>query len=268
MIRGAVGELAVGTRAGARMTAPERAAVLRVALTGKRFPALGAAPPRPVLGALSLTLHAHEVLVVTGPSGCGKTTLLNLVAGLDPDFAGHIERPGQGRLAYVFQEPRLLPWRTVAQNLALVLPAGPPRAARIARVLDEVGLAEAATTYASRLSLGMARRVALARAFVVEPDLLLLDEPFASLDRATAQRLRLLLLDLLENRRAAALFVTHDLEEAVLLGHRLVVLTASPATVAAELPIALDPALRRDEAAVAARTAELRAELRVRGALP
>lgn len=250
------------------MTAPVADAVLRVVIEGKRFPALGDAPPRHVLGPLRLVLAAHEVLVVTGPSGCGKTTLLNLVAGLDEEVDGRIERPGQGRLAYVFQEPRLLPWRTVEQNLALVLPRDAAARGRVARVLDEVGLAEAATTYASRLSLGMARRVALARAFVVEPDLLLLDEPFASLDRATAQRLRLLLLDLLETRRAAALFVTHDLEEAVLLGQRLLVLTASPATVAAELPIALDPALRRDEAAVAARTAELRAELRARGVLP
>jgi NitT/TauT family transport system ATP-binding protein len=268
MIGAAVGERLAGTVADPRMTAPAAPAVLRVAIDGKRFPALGEAPPRHVLGPLRLTLRAHEVLVVTGPSGCGKTTLLNLVAGLDEELEGRIERPGTGRLAYVFQEPRLLPWRTVAQNLALVLPATPDRAARIAKALAEVGLAEAATTYASRLSLGMARRVALARAFVVEPDLLLLDEPFASLDRATAQRLRLLLLDLLEARRAAALFVTHDLEEAVMLGHRLVVLTASPASVAAELPIALAPAARRDEAAVAARTAELRAALRDLGSLP
>lgn len=238
-------------------------AALRVTVEDKRFPALGEAPQRHVLGQLGFVLHAREVLAITGPSGCGKTTLLNLVAGLDTGFDGRIERPPAARLAYVFQEPRLLPWRSVEQNLALVLPRGEASRLRIARTLGGVGLADAATTFASRLSLGMARRVALARAFVIDPDLLLLDEPFASLDRATAQRLRLLLLELLEARRAAALFVTHDLEEAVMLGHRLLVLTASPARLAADIPIALSAAARRDEAAVAGLAAELRQAVRL-----
>jgi ABC-type nitrate/sulfonate/bicarbonate transport system ATPase subunit len=231
-----------------------------VTIGGKRFPAVGEAPVRRVLGPMRLTLRAGEVVALTGPSGCGKTTLLNLVAGLDTDFDGRIERP-KGRLAYVFQEPRLLPWRTVEQNLALVLPDELATPERLGRALAEVGLAEAARTFASRLSLGMARRVSLARAFVVEPDLLLLDEPFASLDAPTAWRLRLLLLDLLERRRAAALFVTHDPEEAVMLGHRLLVLADSPARLAAEIPVALTPAERRDPAAVRLLASRTRAAL-------
>jgi ABC-type nitrate/sulfonate/bicarbonate transport system ATPase subunit len=249
-------------QAAKRVVSPGDDAALHVRVDSKRFPAVGEAPARQVLGQLGFVLRRREVVALTGPSGCGKTTLLNLVAGLDADFDGRIQYPSAGRLAYVFQEPRLLPWRSVEQNLALVLPRGEASRQRIAHTLAEVGLGDAATTFASRLSLGMARRAALARAFVIEPDLLLLDEPFASLDRATAQRLRLLLLDLLEARRAAALFVTHDLEEAVMLGHRLLVLTASPARLAAEIPIPLSAAARRDETAVADMAGELRRAVR------
>jgi NitT/TauT family transport system ATP-binding protein len=235
----------------------EGGSALRIVIDGKRFPAVGASPERHVLGRLRLELRPGEVVCVTGPSGCGKTTLLSLVAGLDRDFDGRIERPGDSRLACVFQEPRLLPWRTVAENLALVLPDTAEARRRIAAALEEVGLADAASTHASRLSLGMARRVALARAFVVEPDLLLLDEPFASLDVANAHRLRLLLLDLLAARGVTALFVTHDLEEAVMLAHRLVVLSASPATVTADIAVGLDAAARREPAAVSAMTRQV-----------
>ncbi|HMU49518.1 MAG TPA: ABC transporter ATP-binding protein [Geminicoccaceae bacterium] len=239
--------------------------MLRVVIGGKRFPAVGEAPERYVLGRLDLGLAAGEVLAITGPSGCGKTTLLNLVARLDRDFEGNIERPA-GRLAYVFQEPRLLPWRTVAQNLALVLPDAADTPRRIAGALDEVGLGDAASTFASRLSLGMARRVALARAFVVHPDLLLLDEPFASLDAPTAWRLRLLLLDLLAAHRASVLFVTHDIEEAVMLAHRLVMLSGTPAVVTADIPIEIDAAARRDPARVAEATRQVLAQLGKRAA--
>ena len=232
-------------------------AALTIEVRDKRFPALGAAPQNAVLREVRLELGGGETVALTGPSGCGKTTLLNLVSGLDRDFAGRIDAPPAGRLAYVFQEPRLLPWRTVRQNLALVLPQEPDSTGRITTALAEVGLAEAADVYASRLSLGMARRAALARAFVIRPSLLLLDEPFVSLDAFTALRLRLLCLELLKRHRVTALFVSHQLDEAVMLADRLVVLGGSPATVRADLPIHLGVAARRDAAAVAACRARL-----------
>jgi NitT/TauT family transport system ATP-binding protein len=227
-------------------------AALSVDVRTKRFAALARAPERPVLDRVRLELAPAETVAIIGPSGCGKTTLLNLIAGLDRDFEGEVRTADGTRLAYVFQEPRLLPWRTVAQNLALVLPKAPDVLARIGRALDEVGLDGTAEVYASRLSLGMARRAAIARAFVVEPTLLLLDEPFVSLDEPTARRLRVLLLDLIEAHRTAALFVTHHLPEAIMLAHRLVFLGGRPARILAERRVPLDPAQRRDPAAVEA----------------
>ncbi len=237
-------------------------AALSVEVRAKRFPALGRAPARPVLDRVGLEVGAGETVAIIGPSGCGKTTLLNVIAGLDRDFEGRVERGEGGRVGYVFQEPRLLPWRTLAENLALVLPdpEAPATRARVLGALAEVGLEGSAETYASRLSLGMARRAAIARAFAVEPSLLLLDEPFVSLDEPTARRLRLLLLDLLERRRPAALFVTHQIAEAVMLAHRLVFLAGSPARVAAERRVDLTPAERRDPDAVDALHRRLLAE--------
>ena len=220
-------------------------AALSIVVHDKSFPALGRAPARPVLRELRLDLHQGEVVAVIGPSGCGKTTLLHIVAGLDRDYEGRVERSGEGRLGYVFQEPRLLPWRTVRTNLALVSPAD-TRAQVIDEVLAEVGLSDAAEVFASRLSVGMARRAALARAFVVRPDLLLLDEPFVSLDEATARRLRELLQALLVRHRTTTLLVTHDLEEAISLADRIIVLAGVPASVVGEEPVNLSAAERRD----------------------
>ena len=203
-------------------------AALSLDLRGFSFPAVGRAPAHPVLGSLRLTVEPGVRLGIIGPSGCGKTTLLNIVAGLIGGIAGRVELAPGTRLAYVFQEPRLLPWRTVEDNLRLVLPERPDPAARIATALAEVGLAGHTSVFASRLSLGMARRAALARAFVIEPSLLLLDEPFVSLDEPTAQRLRLLLLDLLDRHGATALFVTHSLHEAIMLADRLLFLSPAP----------------------------------------
>ena len=208
------------------------------------------------LAGVDLAIRPSEIVALIGGSGCGKTTLLRLVAGLDRASEGEIELDGD-RIAephpavgVVFQEPRLLPWRTLEENLALVLPEDPGTGARIARALAEVGLEGHAAVYASRLSLGMARRAALARAFAVEPSLLLLDEPFVSLDEPTAQRLRLLLLALLERHGTAALFVTHHLTEAIMLAQRLVFLEASPARIVAEREVTLADATRRDPLAV------------------
>jgi len=234
---------------------------LLVELRGKRFPPVGSAPARQALGPLRFSVRKGERVAIVGPSGCGKTTLLNLVAGLDPDFEGRIERPAPP-IGYVFQEPRLLPWRTVADNLRFVLGDVPDAEARIARALAEVELPDAAPVYASRLSLGMARRVALARAIVVRPSLVLLDEPFVSLDQPTGERLRLLVLELLEKHAITALLVTHDLREAVMLADRILVLSVSPGRLLGELVVALAPAARRDPEAVEAEHVRLRAAAR------
>lgn len=234
-------------------------AALIADIRAKRFPALGAAPARQVLGPLRLVVEAGETVAVVGPSGCGKTTLLNLVAGLDRDLEGRIER-APGPLGMVFQEPRLLPWRTVADNLRFVLGPTPDAERRIADALAEVELADARELFASRLSLGMARRVALARAFLVRPSLVLLDEPFVSLDQPTAARLRLLVLDLLRRHRTTALLVTHEPREAVMLADRILVLSGPPGRVRASLAVPLEPAARRDPAIVEATARRLLAE--------
>jgi NitT/TauT family transport system ATP-binding protein len=244
-------------------------AALTLEVREKRFPPVANAPGKLVLEHVRLEVRPGERLAIIGPSGCGKTTLLNIAAGLDRSFAGRVARDPAARLAYVFQEPRLLPWRTVEDNLRLVLPDGDEAELRIriASALAEVGLEGAGPVFASRLSLGMARRAALARAFVVRPGLLLLDEPFVSLDEPTAQRLRLLLLELLERHGTACLFVTHALHEAVMLADRLLFLTAAPARPLALQPVRLTPAERRDPLVVEAYRNRLLAEDRAIAAL-
>jgi ABC-type nitrate/sulfonate/bicarbonate transport system ATPase subunit len=185
---------------------------------------------------LRLTLPLGQAGAVVGPSGCGKTSLLKLIAGLDRDYAGHIQLPAHGRLGMVFQEPRLLPWRSVADNLRIAAPEA--TAGEIDALLDDVGLAEHATHFPGELSLGLARRVALARALAVKPDLLLLDEPLVSLDAALARDLRDKIAALIEEKRITTLIVTHDLSEAIALADRVFLLSPRPAHVVATLDIA------------------------------
>src|SRR4029079_3784535 len=143
---------------------------------------------RCVIADLAFRLAYGEVGALIGPSGCGKTTLLRFIAGLDRDYVGTVQLPLHGKLGVMFQEPRLLPWRTVEENVQLAAPDATPEA--LAALFDTAGLATHRQHYPGELSLGLARRVALARAFAVKPDLLLLDEPFVSLDAALAARLR------------------------------------------------------------------------------
>jgi sulfonate transport system ATP-binding protein len=232
---------------------------IAVDIREKRYPSPRGGNQVIALRNLRARIGPSELCVITGPSGCGKTTLLNIIAGLDCEFAGTLSfepavRPPQ--IGYVFQNPRLLPWRTVRQNVALALARDCERAA-LDDLLDEIGLADAADVYPARLSGGMARRAALARAFAVRPDLLLLDEPFLSLDAAAADRLRALLLRLVAARPATVLFVTHDLTEAVELADRILVLSAAPGRVVAEMPIALPRELRRERGRLAALRGEL-----------
>lgn len=210
--------------------------MIRVAIAQKSFGGL------PVLRDIGFEVAAGEVLAILGPSGIGKSTLQRIIAGIDRDFSGHVTRPE--RLAMVFQEPMLLPWRTAAENLTLIHP-DLGRAGAMA-ALTRVGIADKADQFPRQLSLGQQRRVALARAFSGRPQALILDEPFASLDPVTAGEMLALTEGLIRDLRPATIFVTHSEAEAARLADRVLRLTGSPATIAAD---ADEPAGRTDERA-------------------
>jgi len=189
--------------------------------------------PVEVVRDLRLRLEAGSFGALIGPSGCGKTTILKIAAGLDADFRGERHAPGAGRLGMVFQEPRLLPWRTVEDNIRLALPAQQADL-DLSDLVGILGLGSHLTRYPGELSLGLARRTAIARAFAVNPDFLLLDEPFVSLDEAVAARLRGELVALTTRTKVTTLFVTHDLEEAVQLADRLFFLSDRPTRIILE----------------------------------
>jgi ABC-type nitrate/sulfonate/bicarbonate transport system ATPase subunit len=207
-----------------------------------------------VIKGLALSLRGGEVGALVGPSGCGKTTLLRIIAGLDRDYQGSIALPDHGRLGVVFQEPRLLPWRTLEQNVRLAAPAASDTV--LTALFHTLGLDAHRNLFPGELSLGLARRVALARALAIEPDLLLLDEPFVSLDDALAARLREELAELVTFRPVTTLLVTHNLDEAIGLADRLFFLSGSPTHVLAEVPIQR-PRERRGTAELAALRAEI-----------
>jgi ABC-type nitrate/sulfonate/bicarbonate transport system ATPase subunit len=187
-----------------------------------------------VIRDMAFVLPHGEVGAIVGPSGCGKTTMLRIVAGLDADYEGEIIRP-PGRLGMVFQEPRLLPWRSVEQNVRLVAPEIGDAA--LSTLFEILGLAGHRQHFPGELSLGLARRVALARAFAVEPHLLILDEPFASLDAALAARLHDELAILVARRPVTTVLVTHDVDEAIRLADRLFLLAPRPTRVIAEIGV-------------------------------
>jgi ABC-type nitrate/sulfonate/bicarbonate transport system ATPase subunit len=197
-----------------------------------------------VLSDVSLSLSAGEVAVFVGPSGCGKSTLLRILAGLDHDFEGTVSRPQQARLGMVFQEPRLLPWRSVDDNVRLAAPLADE--VTLSNLFNILELTAHRSHFPGELSLGLARRVALARAFAVDPDFLILDEPLASLDRALAARLRDQIATLVANRSAMTLLVTHDLDDAIRLGDRLFFLSPRPARILHVVPIITPRAARND----------------------
>ena len=205
---------------------------LELRIDSKTFPSADGNPIEVIRG-LTLRLTAGTFGALMGPSGCGKTTLLRIAAGLDCDFRGTRRIPPSQRLGIVFQEPRLLPWRTVEENIRLVLPAGKADA-DLGPLVETLGLGAHMAHYPGELSLGLARRVAIARAFAVRPTLLLLDEPFVSLDEATSSRLREELGALTRRERITTLCVTHGLAEAVELADHLFFLSHRPATIAFE----------------------------------
>ncbi len=178
---------------------------------------------RPVLDGVDLAIEPGEFVALLGVSGTGKSTLLRALAGLDREVTGELSAPGP--VAVAFQEPRLLPWRRVLANVSLGLRAPDPDAlAR--RALEEVGLTERARAWPLTLSGGEAQRAALARALVREPSLLLLDEPFSALDALTRIAMHRLVLRLWERHRPAVLLVTHDVDEALVLADRVLVLAS------------------------------------------
>jgi NitT/TauT family transport system ATP-binding protein len=208
------------------------------------------------LGPFDFDVPRGEFVSLLGPSGCGKSTALRLIAGLSAPTAGQVmvasradrSRPGQ-TIGFVFQEPTLMPWTSVCENVGLPLKlAHIPRDAAMARVdeaLTQVGLAEFAGAYPRELSGGMKMRVSLARALVTDPDILLMDEPFAALDEITRFRLNNDLLALWRNLRKTVIFVTHSVFESVYLSQRVIVMTARPGRLSAEFRI--DAAEPRNE---------------------
>ncbi len=226
---------------------------LEVDITGKAFKS-AAGEARDVLAGISFALGAGEVGVLVGPSGCGKSTMLRIIAGLDPDYQGRISRPAGARIGMVFQEPRLLPWRSVEDNVRLAAPlADEPKLSALFAILE---LNEHRSHFPGELSLGLARRVALARAFAVEPDFLILDEPLASLDDALAARLRDQIAMLVDSRPVMTLLVTHNVDDAVRLGDRLLLLSPRPARILADLTIRT-PRGARGETEIAAIKADV-----------
>ncbi|MCC8960794.1 ATP-binding cassette domain-containing protein [Bradyrhizobium sp. Pear76] len=216
---------------------------LEVNITGKSFES-AAGKRHDVLDNVTFSLNAGEVGVLFGPSGCGKSTLLRILAGLDSNYEGRVTRSPGMRLGMVFQEPRLLPWRTVEENVRLAAPDVDERT--LSALFEVLELSAHRNHFPGELSLGLARRVALARAFAIEPDFLILDEPLASLDNALAGRLRDQVATLVASRKMMTLLVTHDLDDAVRLGDRLFFLSACPARILHVETIAAPRAVRSE----------------------
>jgi len=226
--------------------------MLRVAHVGKTYDNMVRA-----LDGVSLNVDPGEIVAVVGGSGCGKSTLLRLVSGLDNPTQGAVALDGDTivspheKIGIVFQEPRLLPWLTVAGNVGFGLANRPKaeRAERVARQLDRVGLSDKANVWPRELSGGQAQRVALARALIMRPEVLLLDEPFSALDAFTRVDLQDHLLDLWADTKPTLVVVTHDVDEAIVLADRVVVMRPQPGRVLAEIEIDLPRPRDRQSAA-------------------
>jgi NitT/TauT family transport system ATP-binding protein len=217
------------------------AASIEINQVSKIFPDKGRNAGWKALDGATFTVDPGEFVCILGPSGCGKSTLLNILSGLDDQYEGSATIHGQpvggkihdrARIAYVFQEPRLMPWRTVRSNIEFALSAAGFAAGewqeRIDRCLALVELSDFGGFYPLQLSGGMQQRASIARAFAIEPEVLLMDEPFSALDELTARRLRQQLLTIWGTFRSTVLFVTHNAFEATFLSDRILMMTKGP----------------------------------------
>jgi sulfonate transport system ATP-binding protein len=222
-------------------------------IKSKTYPAQGRSEAHKAIADFKLSINSEEFVCLVGPSGCGKTTLLNIIADLDRDYKGHInfDRQTSPTFGYVFQSPRLLPWRTVRENITLAL-ADPSASGPIDALLEFMQLTQFQHVYPERLSLGMSRRVAIIRAFAINPDVLLMDEPFVSLDAPTARQIRQLLINLWRERPHTVLFVTHDLREAITLADRIILLSPAPMKTMTEIAVTVPRHERDNEASIEA----------------
>ena len=218
----------------------------------KTYPTIDKVGAHLAIKNLKLSIKSGEFVCLVGPSGSGKTTLLNIIAKLDKDYEGEItvgRYNAQSKIGCIFQNPRLLPWRTVRENIELVLDTSQSLAI-VDELLEVMQLTDSQQVYPERLSLGMSRRVSIIRAFAIEPEVLLMDEPFVSLDAPTARQVRELLLKLWHDRPHTVLFVTHDLREAITLADRLIFLSARPMSVVSEIVVTIPRAERHNESVV------------------
>jgi len=192
---------------------------------------------------VSLSIQKEETVAIVGPSGCGKSTLLRLIAGVERATEGHIEREtddGRFVIGYVFQDSSLMRWRTVYDNIKLPLEVVNKRNfAKIDQLIEMIGMKGFEKSYPIELSGGMQRRVSIARAFVHEPSIVLMDEPFTGVDELTKEALQNELGTMIRRLHATAMLVTHDIEEAVFLSNRIFVMSRRPGTIVEEVPVNL-----------------------------
>lgn len=203
-----------------------------------------------VLSHFSLQLDNPGITVFLGPSGCGKTSLLNLAAGIRTSPDGAVYNPYRENQSYLFQKPRLLPWKTVRDNISFALPSGmasSEKERRTSRILELVGLKDFDTALPRELSGGMEQRAAIARSFVYEADLLLMDEPFKGLDLKMKMPLIHLILKILRERNTKTILVTHDVREAILMGDRIILLQGPPLQVREDFINPCSPEMRHME---------------------
>ena len=224
-------------------------AKLTISGVGRIFPGIRGGPPTTALDPTDLSVEDNDFITILGPSGCGKSTLLRIIAGLDQPTSGFVEldgsrvsRPGADR-GMVFQSYTLFPWLTVKKNICFGLrEKGVPakEQSEIATYfMEQVGLTQFANHFPRMLSGGMQQRTALARALANDPKILLLDEPFGALDHQTRSLMQELLLSIWEKHRKTVLFVTHDIEEAIFMANRVLVMTARPGRIKADVPVSI-----------------------------